>query len=106
MPADADAREPVAAHRVVDPRDADGEERGGLVRGEQWLAERGRWRWAWVEFEVTKHVELRSHEVGTDLSVRRRRRLPAEQRDVSLALIAVSAAAAAAGGGGRSVAVK
>ena len=41
MPADADAREPVAAHRVVDPRDADGEQRRGLVRGEQRLAERG-----------------------------------------------------------------
>jgi len=33
VPADTDAGEPIAAHRVVDPRDADGEERRRLLRG-------------------------------------------------------------------------
>ena len=48
MPADADAGKPAGAHRIVDPRDADGEERRRLMRGEQRLVERWPW-WPWVE---------------------------------------------------------
>lgn len=77
VPADADAGEPVAAHRVVDPRDADGEECRRLVRSEQRLIQVRAWR-AWIEFDLTMQEELRSRGVGVDLSAGRRRRPPAD----------------------------
>lgn len=64
VPADTDAGEPAAAHRVVDPRDADGEEHCRLVWGEQRLVQVRAWR-AWVEFELTMQEELRSHGVAS-----------------------------------------
>ncbi len=77
VPADTNAGEAVAAHRVVDPRDADGEECRRLVRGEQRLVQGRTWR-AWVEFELTMQEELRSRGVGLELSVGRQRRPPAD----------------------------